>query len=59
MKLTLDKGYPLLETMKSENRPLAHNLTKYQYFSMKASLFDTYYEITYSLQFPVQYHVNC
>ena len=39
---------------------LAHNLVKYQYFSMKLSSFDKlYYQITYSLPFSVQYHVKC
>ena len=30
---------------------LAHNLAKYQYFSMRPGLFDKYHQITYSLQF--------
>ena len=38
---------------------LAYNLDKYQYFSMKTSQSDKYYQITYSLQFSVQYHVKC
>ena len=34
-------------------------LAKYQYFSMKLRLFDKYHQITYSLQFSVQYNGKC
>ena len=37
---------------------LAYNLAKYQYFSMRPGLFDKYHQITYSLQFLVQYHIK-
>ena len=38
---------------------LAYNLAKYQYFSMRPSLFGKYHQIPYSLQFSIQYHVKC
>ena len=38
---------------------LAQNLAKYKYSSMKLSLSNKYYQITYSLKFSVQYHVKC
>ena len=40
------------------NAILAHNLVKYQYFLMKFSLFEKYYQIKYSLQFSEQYHYH-
>ena len=38
---------------------LDSNFAKYQYFSMKPSLFDKFYQLTYSLQFVVQFYVKC
>ena len=32
-----------------------NNLAKYQYFSMRPSLFDWYYQITYSMQVSAKY----
>ena len=37
---------------------LAHNLAKSQYFSMKPSLFDYYYRITYYLHILAKYLKN-
>ena len=38
---------------------LANNLAKYQNVSIRPSFFDNYHQITYSLQFSVQYHIKC
>ena len=35
---------------------LAHNLAKYQYFAMKPSVYDKFYQVAYSLKISVQYH---
>ena len=38
---------------------LAYNLATYQYFSMRPSLFDWYYQITYSMQVAAKYLHKC
>ena len=38
---------------------LAHISAKYQYFSMRPSLFDLYYQTTYSLHIPSQNFLKC
>ena len=38
---------------------LAHNQAKYQYFSMRSSLFVSYYQITYCLLVVGQFLVKC
>ena len=38
---------------------LTHKLAKYQYFSMKPSLFVKYYQFTYSLLVSAQYILEC
>ena len=53
------KRMPKYEIIGILSAILAHNLAKYHYFSMKPTLFDKYYQITYSLRFLVQYHVKC
>ena len=38
---------------------LAHNFTKYQYFSIRPSLFVSFYQTTYSLLVSAQYLLKC
>ena len=53
------KRMPIYEIIDIVRSILAYYLAKYQYFSMRPGLFDNYHQITYSLQFSVQYHVKC
>ena len=55
------KHTPIYEIIDILRATLTYNLAKYQYFSIaiRPGLFDNYYQISYSLQFSVQYQVKC
>ena len=52
MSAQLTKKYGIIFTFRQF---LAHNLAKSQYFSMRPSLYDYYYQITYYLQVLAKY----
>ena len=52
------KRMPILGITDMLRYILAYNLAKYQNFSMILKLFAHYYQITYSIQFSVQYHIK-
>ena len=45
------KRMPIYAIIDILRATLAHNLAKYQNFSMRPGLFDKYHQITYSLKF--------